>query len=172
MPKGLVGMLTSLPDPVIECWRFRLCNDPSATRTFVKEFMDSPEATAFQQNPDGAPGIFIYDSRRPLEGLQAFEYEGAKALKALYSELSASRSGISASTSSEPESPAHDSASAGRTDEPFQDGDLIILQARPRVRLSGGSTALGRLRIAMHKAAISKVRLLFPLGHRFPPLYP
>jgi aspartyl-tRNA synthetase len=142
-------MLTSLPNPVIDCWRFRLNLNPAVTRAFIKEFMDSPEAVAFQQNLDGAPGVFVYDPRQPLDGLQAFGYEGAEALKALY---------VKSSTSSvdRPSSTASDSPSDSPTIEPFEEGDLIIVQARPHSRLSGGSTSLGRLRTAIYKAAISK----------------
>lgn len=43
--------------------------------------MDSPEALPFLQNPEGQPGIFIYDSRRPLGGLQPFGFEAAEHLE-------------------------------------------------------------------------------------------
>jgi len=156
-------MLSPLPDPVVECWRLQLDRDPSATRSFVQEFMGSPEGISFQQNPDGAPGVFVYDPRQPLDGLQAFGYEGAEALKALYVSSNTSskiRHECSAaepeSSISRPKSSASDSAFNTSNVEPFDEGDLIIIQARPRGRLSGGSTALGRLRTAIHKAAISK----------------
>lgn len=156
-------MLSPLPDPVVECWRLRLGCDPSATRSFVQDFMDSPEGIPFQENLDGAPGVFIYDPRQPLDGLQAFGHEGAGALKALYvrSDMSSKIRHESAAhrpefSTSEPESSACDSASNGSNVEPFEEGDLIIVQARPRIRLSGGSTVLGRLRTAIHKAAIYK----------------
>lgn len=35
-------------------------------------------------------------------------------------------------------------------------GDLLVIQARPNAPLSGGSTALGNLRLALYKAAISQ----------------
>lgn len=35
-------------------------------------------------------------------------------------------------------------------------GDLLVLQARPNVPFAGGSTILGTLRLALHKAAISQ----------------
>jgi aspartyl-tRNA synthetase len=35
-------------------------------------------------------------------------------------------------------------------------GELLILQARPNVPFSGGSTSLGNLRIALHKAAVAQ----------------
>jgi aspartyl-tRNA synthetase len=37
-----------------------------------------------------------------------------------------------------------------------ENGDLLILQARPSVPFSGGSTMLGNLRLALHKAAIAQ----------------
>jgi aspartyl-tRNA synthetase len=37
-----------------------------------------------------------------------------------------------------------------------ENGDLLILQARPNAPLSGGSTVLGNLRLALHKAAIAQ----------------
>lgn len=38
----------------------------------------------------------------------------------------------------------------------LQHGELLVLQARPNVRLSGGSTTLGNLRLALYKAAIAQ----------------
>jgi aspartyl-tRNA synthetase len=48
-------------------------------------------------------------------------------------------------------------------------GDLLILQARPNVPLSGGSTPLGNLRLALHKAAIAQGLKAAPnpLDYRF-----
>ncbi|KAI4955797.1 hypothetical protein J4E91_000004 [Alternaria rosae] len=37
-----------------------------------------------------------------------------------------------------------------------ENGDLLVLQARPKAPLSGGSTMLGNLRLALYKAAIAK----------------
>lgn len=156
MPKDLIMMLSQLPDPVVECWRLRLDVNPSATRSFVQEFMNSPEGIPFQQNLDGAPGVFIYDPRQPLDGLQAFGYEGAVALKAIYVRSDTPSNVRPGSSTSEPESSASESAFNGSNVEPFEEGDLIILHARPRIRLSGGSTALGRLRTAIHRAAMSR----------------
>lgn len=149
-------MLSPLLDPVVDCWRLRFDRDPSTTRSFVQEFMDSPEGISFQQNPDGPPGVFIYNPRQPLNGLQAFGHESTEALKALYARSDKSSKVMPESSASEPQFSDSDSASNGSNVEPFEEGDLIIVQARPRIRLSGGSTALGRLRTAIHRAAISK----------------
>jgi aspartyl-tRNA synthetase len=149
MTNGLISMLTSLPDPIVEAWKINLNADSPAVRRFVEQFMDSPEAILFQENSDGAPGVFVYDPRKPIEGLQAFGYEGARALKKLFVNASATINDGAKHFGS-------DIDSSGANEEPFQEGDLIIIQARPRARLSGGSTALGRLRTAIHKAAVSK----------------
>ncbi|KAL1796252.1 hypothetical protein ACET3X_004792 [Alternaria dauci] len=37
-----------------------------------------------------------------------------------------------------------------------ENGDLLVLQARPNVPFSGGSTMLGNLRLALHKAAVAQ----------------
>jgi aspartyl-tRNA synthetase len=151
-------MLTSLPNPVVESWKISLNGDPSEVRTFVQQFMDSSEAIPFQQNPDGAPGIFVYDPRKPIEGLQAFGHEGAEALKALYASPISNKPSEEDSTTSPPNS---------SDTESFHEGDLIVIQARPRTRLSGGSTALGRLRTAIHKAALAKNLITEDKGNHF-----
>ncbi|KAL6712547.1 aspartate--tRNA ligase msd1 [Coniothyrium glycines] len=38
----------------------------------------------------------------------------------------------------------------------LEHGDLLVLQARPNALLSGGSTTLGNLRLALHKAAVAQ----------------
>jgi aspartyl-tRNA synthetase len=46
-------------------------------------------------------------------------------------------------------------------------GDLLILQARRNGPLSGGSTTLGSLRLALHKAAVAQGLKAKPEGFRF-----
>jgi aspartyl-tRNA synthetase len=46
-------------------------------------------------------------------------------------------------------------------------GDLLVLQARPSAPLSGGSTTLGNLRLALYKAAISQGLIDPPGAHDF-----
>jgi aspartyl-tRNA synthetase len=46
-------------------------------------------------------------------------------------------------------------------------GDLLILQARKNGPLSGGSTMLGNLRLALHKAAVAQGFITKPSGFRF-----
>lgn len=94
--------------------------NPAQTRRFVTSFMDSPESAPFWKNPAGQPGIFVYDVRKPLQGLHAFGFQTAEYLE---------------------------------NSMDLEDGDLVVLQARPDAPFAGGSTPLGNLRLALHKAA-------------------
>lgn len=102
--------------------------------------MDSPAAEIFRASEGGPPGYFIYNSGRPLEGLQAFGFEGVEMLKALYED---------------------------RAEEPFEKGDLFLLQARENLPHSGGSTALGKLRTAIHKVALGEGLVEHDPGHHY-----
>jgi len=139
-------MLTPLSDPVVEGFAIRLDGTPKDVRDFVRSFMDSAEALPFNRNPDGAPGVFIYDPRQPLEGLQAFGHESADILKETF------RPPVQ-----------NDHGGEGG----FEEGDLILVQARPNEPHSGGSTALGRLRTAIYKAAVAKGLIQPDPSHRF-----
>jgi aspartyl-tRNA synthetase len=136
VPSNLRGMLTSVENPIIESFKINIHEKSKTAQAFIRDFMDSPDAEPFQQNPSGAPGVFVYDPRRPLEGLQAFGFEGAEFLKALY------------------------------PDE-FIEGDILLIQARPNVLHSGGSTMLGKLRLAIYKAALAQRFIKPDFTHRF-----
>jgi aspartyl-tRNA synthetase len=139
LPADLVNKISPLVDPIVEVLLLRLDESksgPSTTRKFIGEFLDSPEAAIFNENPNGAPGIFIYDMGKPLQGLQPFGFEAAEEIERLLE-------------------PEH--------------GDLIVLQARERKDFSGGSTTLGNLRLALHKAAVSSGLVDPPDG--FAPLW-
>ncbi|KAL1634325.1 aspartate--tRNA ligase msd1 [Neofusicoccum ribis] len=123
LPVDLISKIGPLTDPAVDVMRLRVSNDPSETRKFVNEFMDSPAAAPFIANPEGQPGIFIFDTRKPLQGLQPFGFEAAERLEELYQ---------------------------------LEDGDLVVIQARKNVPFSGGSTPIGNLRLALHKAAAAK----------------
>jgi aspartyl-tRNA synthetase len=114
--------------------KFSIAEDANDTRKFVTTFMDSPEAQPFIQNPHGQPGIFIFDTRKPLQGLQVFGFEAAEALEDMLS---------------------------------LEDGDLVVIQARPRAAFAGGSTPMGNLRLALHKAAVKHNYLQPPQGFAF-----
>ncbi|KAI9762806.1 MAG: hypothetical protein M4579_000158 [Chaenotheca gracillima] len=78
IPADLISKISSEVDPTVEVIKLPIAEDPKQTREFVTKFMDSPEAMPFQDNPEGAPGIFIVDSRKPLQGLQPFGFEAAE----------------------------------------------------------------------------------------------
>jgi aspartyl-tRNA synthetase len=103
--------------------------------------MESSKRAPFRENPDGAPGVFIYDRQQPLEGMQAFGYEGVEFLKGLFGG-SSSEELLESSITKNP-------------DKHFEEGDLLLVQARRCDPLFGGSTALGLLRNAVYKSAVS-----------------
>jgi len=134
LPADLVRKITDLTDPVVECIKLPIAKDPNNTRKFVNTFMDSIACKPFMNNPDGRPGIFIYNSRQPLGGLAALGFEAAEQLENSLC---------------------------------LEDGDLLVLQARPNKPFSGGSTMLGNLRLALHKVAVSQGLLPVPSGWNF-----
>jgi aspartyl-tRNA synthetase len=132
LPADMISKVTHLRDPFVEMMKMTLSDDPRETREFISAFMDSPEAEEFLTNPDGGPGIFVFDSRKPLQGLQPLGFEAAEVIG-----------------------------------EDLEDGDLVVLQARKNSPFSGGSTALGNLRRALHKAAVGKGLLTAQEGFDF-----
>ena len=134
LPVDLIQKIGPHVDPAVDVMKFTLSGDPDETRKFMASFMDSPDALPFMQNPDGQPGIFTVDSRKPLQGLQPFGFEAAEQLEEMLE---------------------------------LEDGDLVVLQARKKAPFSGGSTPIGNLRLALHKAAV-RHGLLEPLeGFKF-----
>lgn len=131
LPADLVSKITPLANPIVEVMKVQVSDVPSHTREFLTSFMESPDAAGFVANPDGAPGTFVFDSTKPLQGLQPFGFEAAEAVDALLK---------------------------------LTDGDLIILQARRDAPFSGGSTPMGNLRRALHKAAVDRGHQAAPSG--------
>jgi aspartyl-tRNA synthetase len=134
LPVDLIQKMGPLTDPIVEVMKFSIADDPRKTRSFVSSFMDSPEALASVQNPEGQPGIFIFDSRMPLQGLQPFGFEAAEQIEEMLE---------------------------------LQDGDLVVLQARKNLPFFGGSTPIGDLRLALHKAAVKQGFVQAPTGFAF-----
>jgi aspartyl-tRNA synthetase len=134
IPVDLVNKIGPLNDPIVEVMKFSIAEDANETRKFATTFMDSPESHPFIQNPHGQPGIFIFDTRKPLQGLQVFGFEAAEVLEDTLS---------------------------------LEDGDLVVIQARPRADFSGGSTPIGNLRLALHKSAVKHGYLAPPQGFAF-----
>jgi aspartyl-tRNA synthetase len=138
LPADLISMISPLKEPLVDAMVLPLEIPPDAARKFIGGFLDSLENKHFLRNPSGGPGIFIYDSSKPLHGLSAFGFEAVERIE---------------------------------QDLELEDGHLIVLQARKRVAFSGGSTALGNLRIALHSAAVRQ-GLFDPPGWKdFQPLW-
>lgn len=121
LPVDLISKIGPLTDPIVEVMKVPISEGAKETMKFVSSFMDSPEALPFNQNPEGQPGIFIFDTRKPLQGLHPFGFEAAEQVKEMLE---------------------------------LEDGDLVVLQARKSAPSTGGSTPMGNLRLALHKAAI------------------
>ena len=87
LPVDLISKITPLINPIVEAFIVRVDLDaasPQATRNFISKFMDSPDAIGFNENPEGGPGIFIYDSKKPLQGLQPFGFEAAEEIEQMF----------------------------------------------------------------------------------------
>lgn len=145
-------MLTSLENPTIEFFKIRLNASPQDVGAFIRRFMDSPEAESFRSNVDGAPGFCIYNSSEPVEGLQTFGFQAAEELKRLC------RDRVKR---------GYETDAAHEVNRTFEDGDLIIMQARESKPFSGSSTAIGRLRLAIYKAALEEKLIEPDLSHRY-----
>ena len=81
IPADLISMITPLHNPIVEAMVVPMECPAEDTRSFAKRFFDSPEGVLFNVNPDGGPAIFIYDSKRPLQGLSAFGFEAVENLE-------------------------------------------------------------------------------------------
>jgi aspartyl-tRNA synthetase len=76
----MISKITHLADPIVEVMKLSISDDPKVSREFITNFMDSPEAEEFLKNPEGGPGIFVFDSRKPLQGLQPLGFEAAEVI--------------------------------------------------------------------------------------------
>jgi aspartyl-tRNA synthetase len=138
LPKSFTRMITDLDEPAVDAIKVRLDGEMRDNWAFAQSFMDSLP-TALTKNPDGAPAVLMFDSGKPMCGLSALGYEGFAALT---------------------------SGDAGY--EEFADldnGDILIVQARENKPFTGGSTALGNLRVALYQEAVAKG--LLPQDHSF-----
>lgn len=152
VPEHLRKMITSLENPIIEASKMRLNGDTKTVQTFFRNFMASTEGEPFEKNIHGQPGVCVYDPSKPVEGLQILGFEAAEQLKDLYASI-----------------PQREFQSSEDYEiaTSFDSGDLILLQARENLPHSGGSTSMGRLRLAIYKAAIAEGLLEPDLLHHY-----
>ncbi|KAI0137653.1 tRNA synthetases class II-domain-containing protein [Hypoxylon sp. NC0597] len=141
LPQEFIKMITSLESPLVEGCKFRLGVPPDRAGEFIRKFMDSIPNSTLNLSRESMSSVFIYDSGKPLSGLSSLGHEAAEMVEKIDSE-------------SWPK---------------CQDGDIIIMHARKDQPFYGeGSTDLGRLRTAIHEAAVqqgllSKERGLWPI---------
>ena len=81
IPADLTSMITPLKNPVVEAMLVPMECTAGETRKLISAYLDSPEGKTFNDNPDGGPGVFIYDSSKPLQGLSAFGFEAVERLE-------------------------------------------------------------------------------------------
>ncbi|KAI1479355.1 hypothetical protein F4774DRAFT_382760 [Daldinia eschscholtzii] len=131
-PQDFVKKISNFTNPFVECFKVRLGLSPRDAGTFIRKFMDSlPNLTTVKLNPECTPGVFVFDSGQPLNGLSALGHESAERFVE-FTETEGSRF------------------------DGCKDGDIIIFHARPRTLLQGGSTDIGRLRNAIYHAAVQE----------------
>ena len=88
LPADLISKMTGLADPVIDCMHIQcgeVLGDPQRTSRLVREFLDSHNGAAYRENSNGSPGVFVVDSRKPLQGLFALGFEAAEEIERLSS---------------------------------------------------------------------------------------
>ncbi|KOS42224.1 hypothetical protein ACN38_g6874 [Penicillium nordicum] len=84
LPVDLVGKISDLTNPIVEAFKLEgNNNDPAETHKFITQFLDSSAGAPFNNNRDGGPGIFIYNGKQPLCGLQPFGFEAAEQVEEL-----------------------------------------------------------------------------------------
>jgi aspartyl-tRNA synthetase len=85
LPVDLVMKISPLHDPIVEAFKLESQdNDPAETLKFITQFLDSPAGAPFNNNPDGGPGVFVYNGKQPLCGLQPFGFEAAEQVEELF----------------------------------------------------------------------------------------
>lgn len=151
LPPEFTSMITHLANPIVEAVKFRFDDAvrPRETASFIGEFADAIPSTPTLKltSPGSTPGIFVFDSGKPLSGLSALGHEAAQHLASLET----------------------------RDWKPCRDGDVVVVHARedtgPRDHFRGsGSTDLGRLRAAIHESALRK-GLISPPRPLFRPVW-
>lgn len=83
IPQELINKITTIGNPVIDVMRFQVSDDPSVSRKFIARFLESDAGSPFRPNPVSAPGIFIVDESKPMQGLSALGFEAAEKVKKL-----------------------------------------------------------------------------------------
>ncbi|TRX96493.1 hypothetical protein FHL15_002765 [Xylaria flabelliformis] len=127
LPWEFKKMITSLNDPMVDACKFRFEGSPRQSKEFIQEFFSLIPNSPHKFAGHSTPGVFFYDSSKPLQGLSALGHEAAERLARHESEIW----------------------------EPCEDGDVILVHAREKKPFYGGSTEMGRLRKLIYDAAVA-----------------
>lgn len=140
LPPDLIGKLSPLKNPIVEAIVFPAGADLDSSPSSIRTFIKE-----FLDSPGAAP----FHSN-PCGGPGIFIHDPAQPLQGLHAFGFKAARAIASTLTSKP-------------------GDLLILQARSRATLTGNSTPLGNLRLALHNAGV-KSSCLPPLNG-FAPLW-
>ncbi|KAI1132742.1 aspartyl-tRNA synthetase [Nemania abortiva] len=121
-------MITNIEDPIVEACKFRFKASREDSAKFITDFFDALPNTPHKLGSNSTPGVFVFDSSKPLQGLSAVGHEAAPR----FAEFKANLWPL------------------------CEDGDVIILHARENLPAQGGSTELGRLRKLIYDTAVEK----------------
>ncbi|KAI1818208.1 tRNA synthetases class II-domain-containing protein [Poronia punctata] len=122
------SMITNLDSPIIEACKFRFDGSRAESAKLIRKFFDTLPKTTHKLRGHSTPGVFVFDSSKPLQGLSSLGYEAADKLI--------------------------DHSDDGWTS--CEDGDVIIIHARENNGNPGGSTELGRIRKLIYDLAVEK----------------
>lgn len=142
LPGDLISKISPLANPIVEAIVFPSCEllDLDTPAAILSKFTKD-----FLDSPEAAS----FHSN-PSGGPGVFVFDPKQPLQGLHAFGFEGAMSITSTLSLEP-------------------GDLLILQARPNKTLTGPSTALGNIRLALHKAAVRFFRL--PPPSSFAPLW-
>ncbi|KAI0601596.1 tRNA synthetases class II-domain-containing protein [Biscogniauxia sp. FL1348] len=127
IPPDFAKLITTLENPTVEACKFRLKGSAKDNGNFIRGFFDELVKTPHKLSPHTSPGVFVFNSSKPLQGLSALGHEAAEKLATM------------------------DSEQWPRC----EDGDVIVLVARKNEPFQGGSTELGRIRKMVYDKAVA-----------------
>jgi len=75
---SVISKLTTLENPIVEVMKVEMEGaSPDKVSAFIRSFLVNPTSLTYTSNPAGMPGVAVYGSNQPLQGLASFEHTGA-----------------------------------------------------------------------------------------------
>ena len=84
LPDDFIGKISPHTKPIVEAMIVPTKAPTEVIRNFIHGFLDSRENKHFLDNPSGGPGIGIYDSGKPLQGLSALGFDAVSKLDGMF----------------------------------------------------------------------------------------